>query len=156
VASDASGVSYEVRANSRGEFAMGGLPKGKVTLWGRDRRGRWVGRGLDVRLERPGAGPDVRLRLPVRAGGLQGFVFTGTSLPTESMWVTAVSKRTGQWWSARARRGDFLLRGLMPGRYTLIVPGTAGYPGAEVSPRVRVRAGRTRQVEVRLSPLPGT
>ena len=41
--------------------------------------------------------------------------------------VTAVSKKTGQFWTVKARHGTAIIKGLYPGRYKLVAPGYGDY-----------------------------
>lgn len=150
-ASDAYGRSYEVRADARGRFALGGLPQGSFQLWGYDAQHRWVGKAVAVTGLRTGTGHDVRIPMRTRAGGLSGFLFEGPQIATHRVWVTAVSKRTGQWWVVAVRTGDLSLPGLAPGRYTISMTGTRTYAGRTVTPSVSVRPGTTRTLNLKLT-----
>lgn len=150
-ASDAYGRSYEVRADAKGRFALGGLPAGTFMLWGYDSAHQWVGSGTSVKGLATGGTTDIRIGMPTRAGGLSGFLFEGPDIARHRVWVTAVSKRTGQWWVVPVRTGDLSLRGLAPGRYTFSMTSTRTYVGRTVSPGVSVKSGVTRTLNLRLT-----
>ncbi|MFI5427360.1 hypothetical protein [Aeromicrobium sp. UC242_57] len=79
----------------------------------------------------------------------------GNALARGSMTVTAVNKRTGEFWVRRISGGALSLRGLTSGSYTLTVPDTNGYFGRTVH-LPRVRAGQTRAVSINLPTRGGT
>ncbi|MBS4751758.1 hypothetical protein KG112_02910 [Nocardioides sp. zg-ZUI104] len=152
---DRNGRSYEVQANSRGEFALGGLPSGSFTLWAWDAKKQWVDRPINVAKVKHGSGRDVRVKLRKRAGGYHGFLFAGPNPVRGTVWATAVSKKTGQWWPFPIRNGDLSVRGLMPGSYRIEVPGAGRYLGGTFHIRVPVRAKRSRAINIRLTTLGG-
>lgn len=144
VAANANEQSYEVTANGKGQFAIGGLPAGSYSVFTYDRSETWVGRSLWVPGLKRGHAKNVGITLGKRGGSLlvqlrqpDGRKMGG------SFFVTAVSKATGQFWTARARRGEVAFANLFPGGYRMVAPGvgnyfarTAGIQGA------RVKAGR--------------
>lgn len=151
-AADESGRGFEVRADSRGRFALGGLPPGNYRVWAYDRARRWVGPTTAVRGLKRHQGHDLGLTLPRRAGGVNGHVFADGQLVNSTIWITATHRRTGQWWSVRVRNGDLSLRGLAPGRYDLRVEATDQFEGHTFRPAWKVRSGHTRHTTLRLEP----
>lgn len=136
--------SFDTTANGRGEFAIGGLPEGKWSLFAWDNRQRWVGKSTWVGKVRTGSGEDVRIRLGKRAGSLRVLLYKpdGSSLGGKTV-VTITSRATGQWWTATARDGSAVFKGVHPGRYELTFDG-AGNWLASTGPvqRAKVRANR--------------
>lgn len=141
-ASDSTGLSLDVRSNNRGEFALCGFNRGAVRAWAYDAQRRWVGKPRDVRV-RPARGVNIVMRMRNPAGAIHGFVHVDGTLPRKPMWITAVSRRTGQWWVVPVRRGEMSLRGLAPGRYTLVLPAAGSYPGGTHNLRGKVTPGRS-------------
>ena len=150
-ASDAYGRSFEVKANNKGEFALGGLPPGSYRVWGYDSGQRWTGRTVKVGKLKRGQGKDVRIRMRTRAGGVNGFVLEGGQLARGTTYVTAVNRSTGQWWVRKVKDGDLSLRGLAPGRYTFTISGNARWAERTVRPRTKVVSGRTKQITLTLT-----
>lgn len=150
-ASDEIGRTFEVRADHDGRFALGGLPRGTYRISAQDARYDWAGPTRKVGWLARGKSADVRLRLRTRTGTMSGLVLEGSRVARRSTWVTAIHRRTGQWTVVRARRGEVTLRGLLPGRYTIVVTGTAKWQGRTFTPRSRVRAGGTTHVRLRLN-----
>jgi hypothetical protein len=142
VAADSRGLNVDVRANGRGEFALCGLGGGKARVWGYDGGKRWSGAPQDIKLTSKRF-TDVRLRLRKPAGALIGFIHVDGQLLRRPLWVTAVNRRTGQWWVVAVRRGELSLRGLAPGRYTLVLPAAGSYPGGTHNLRGKVTPGRS-------------
>lgn len=150
-ATDEVGRNFDVRTDGRGQFALGGLPRGTYRLWGYDRGRRWVGRTVKVGWLDRGDGRHVRVRMRTKAGGVNGYVMEGPRIARATTWVTAISRRTGQWWVVKARSGDLALRGLAPGRYTFVVTGTQEWQGRTIRPRRKVVAGRTHEMTLKLN-----
>lgn len=150
-ANDANGRAFQVRADHHGRFALGGLPPGRYRIWGNDSRHQWVGRTVVVRRLARGTGRDVRIRMRTRAGGVNGYVMEGGRIARNPTWVTAIHRRTGQWWTARVRSGDLSLPGLAPGRYEFVLTGTKEFAGRTLRPRVKVKSGRTRHLVLRMN-----
>lgn len=140
VAANANEQSYEVKANGKGQFAVGGLPAGSYSVFTFDRKDTWVGRSRYVQGLKRGQAKNVGLALTKRGGSLLVQLRRGDGTKmTGSFYVTAVSKATGQFWTARARRGEVAFPNLYPGGYTMVAPGvgnwfarTAGIQGASV------------------------
>ncbi|MEI5671835.1 MULTISPECIES: MSCRAMM family protein [unclassified Nocardioides] len=142
VAANTYEQSYETKANDKGQFAIGGLPTGKYSVFTYDRRGTYVDKSTYVGRLKQGRAKNVGIRLRKKGGSLLVDLFRGDgSRATGKFAVTAVSKKTGQWWTATARGGKVTFRGLYPGRYTLVAPGngdwlarTGPIAGANVRP----------------------
>jgi hypothetical protein len=129
VAATAAEQSFSVVANKKGEFALGGLPAGSYSVFTYDHGRRWVGRstwvpGLDL-----GRAENVAIRLDQPAGGLLVDLYGGSTALGTRVWVTAVSMKTGQFWTARSGGGQVRFDGLYPGRYRLVMPSAGNYLG---------------------------
>jgi hypothetical protein len=152
VAANTFNQSYEVRANSKGQFAIGGLPSSRYSVFTYDRRKTYVGKSVWVGALKAGRAKKVNPRLAVRAGRLLVDLYAGSDPLRTATTVTIVSAASGQWWSARSYGGSVSFSGLYPGRYRITVPGTGvwfGRSGA-VSGGV-VRAGRVAFGSFRLT-----
>lgn len=129
VAASPSEQSFEVTANKQGQFALAGLPEGKYSVFTYDHAREWVAKSLYVpRLQR-GQILSVSIKLNQKAGGLSVTLKAGGNPIDTRIFVTAVSKQTGQFWTARSSHGSVTFRGLYPGRYNLVVPGVGNYLG---------------------------
>lgn len=141
------GPAYEVKANSKGQFAIGGLPAGNYSVWGWDRKKQWAGKPQYVRGVKLGQGKNRKVRLDKRAGGLAGFVRAGGDPVNRRISATAVNTKTGQWWTFKVRRGSFSVAGLYPGKYRITLPGTFNSQGqgflGDTFVVGRVRSGKT-------------
>jgi len=144
VATNQYGGAYEVRANERGEFALGGLSEGNYSLFAYDRRGQFTGPSVWVPGMTPGRISNVAVALATRAGGLVVNLSAGGRDLPKPVTVTAVNRKTGQFWVARSRRSQVTLGGLHPGRYRLTVPGVGDYLSRTANVRVPVRSGAFR------------
>ena len=119
VAANRAEQSFETTANSKGQFAVGGLPQGKYSVFTWDKRKRWVGKSAWAGPVRPRTGQNIAVRLKKRAGSLRVLLYTPQgSLPGKTS-VTVTSKATGQWWTAKVTGGSAVFQGLYPGGYTL-------------------------------------
>lgn len=138
---DGRDQSFDTTANRRGEFAIGGLPEGKWSVFAWDRTKRWAGKSTWVGKVRTGTGKDVRVRLRTRSGSLRVLLYTpdGSALGSRAT-VTVTSVKTGQWWTATARGGTAVLKGVHPGRYRLKFDGSGNWLASQ---------GRLRQATVR-------
>ena len=144
--------SFETKANKRGEFAIGGLAKGVYSVFVWDRARRWVDKSTFAGRIRPGRGEHLRIRLRRPAGTLTTYLFTPDGLLPGKTSVTVTSKATGQWWTARAKRGTVRFRGLHPGRYTLKFDGSGPWLPATLRVRkAKVRSNRAAFGSVRLT-----
>lgn len=137
--------SFETTANKKGQFAIGGLPSAtrkdgwSVFAW--DRRKRWTGKSSYVGALRSGRGDDVAVRLRHRAGDLRVLLYTSGGALSGRATVTATNKSTGQWWTATAKGGTAVFRGLHRGKYALKfdgagvwLPSIGAIRGARVQP----------------------
>ncbi|MFC7493382.1 MULTISPECIES: MSCRAMM family protein [unclassified Nocardioides] len=133
--------SFDTTANRRGEFAIGGLPEGKWSVFAWDRAKRWTGKSVWAGKVRTGRGTDVRVPLRERAGSLRVLLYTpdGSALAGRTT-VTVTSLKTGQWWTATARGGTAVFPGVHPGRYRLKFDGAGNWLADE---------GRIRKAQVR-------
>ncbi len=129
VAANRDEQSFETRANSAGQFAIGGLAPGKYSVFTFDRKGDWVDKSVFVGRIKAGTVRNTRISLKKRAGSLLVDLYAGGQPIKGRIAVTAVSKKTGQWWTATSRRGSVTFTGLYPGRYKLIVPDVGDYFG---------------------------
>lgn len=142
--------TYTTRADGRGRFALGGLPRTRYYVFTYDRTRTWVGPGIGTGRIDPGEGRGITPRLSTRAGRLIVGVQAGGQ-PVRGTTATAISRRTGQFWTATARRGLISFAGLAPGRYVLRVGGYGDWFGTTARPGVRVRSGKVAVTEVTLT-----
>jgi hypothetical protein len=129
VAANRDEQSFETKANSKGQFAIGGLPAGTYSLFTYDRRNTFVDKSVFVGKVKAGQAKNTHVALRKRAGTLLVDLYAGSQPVSGKVTVTVTSKKTGQWWTATSRRGSVTLAGLYPGRYTLEMPDTDGYAG---------------------------
>lgn len=142
--------TYTTKADGRGRFALGGLPRTRYYVFTYDRTHTWVGPGIGTGRIDPGDGRGITPRLSTRAGRLIVGVDAGGQAVRGTV-VTAVSRRTGQFWTASARRGLVSFSGLAPGRYVLHVGGYGDWFGTTARPAVRVRSGKVAVTHVSLT-----
>ena len=151
-AANTAGRSFSTTANARGQFAIGGLPQSKYSVFTWDRRKRWVGKSTWAGKVRTGRGENVAVRLGQRSGALRLLLDTRTGPLRAKTQVTVTSKETGQWWTATSRGGSAVLKGLYPGRYTVQFPGAGIWLRATVPVRgATVRAGSTSIGQAKLT-----
>ncbi|GAA4378982.1 carboxypeptidase-like regulatory domain-containing protein [Nocardioides caricicola] len=117
-AANQAGQSYATTANDKGQFAIGGLPAGKYSVFTWDKRKVWVGKSTWAGAVSPSKFKNVKIRLGKKAGQMSLYLFTPDGLLTVKNTLTVTSKETGQWWSATSGNGTFSFKGLYPGRYT--------------------------------------
>ena len=119
VAANKAEQSFATTANKKGQFAVGGLPAGKYCLFTYDKAKRYVDTCTWAGGVNFGQVKDQPVTLAKKAGNLTVFldVKGGGNAPAST--VTVTSRTTGQWWTAKARKGKAVLRGLYPGRYTI-------------------------------------
>lgn len=139
--------SFETTADKRGQFAIGGLPEGKYSLFTYDHQKAWVGRSAYAGKLTPGGSANLAINLTTRAGSLRVYLFTSANGVNKRVsghpTVTAVSKQTGQFWSERAQGGSVVFEGLYPGRYKLVANGYGVWFGKTGAVRgATVKAGR--------------
>ncbi|WP_167736515.1 carboxypeptidase regulatory-like domain-containing protein [Nocardioides sp. 1609] len=151
VAANTDQQSFEVTADKQGSYALGGLPPGSYSVFTYDRRERFVGRSTYLRRVRGSAFTKVDIALKRRAGSLLVDLYAGDQRYPGTAYVTAVSRTTGQFWTAKSKKGTVTFAGLHPGRYELQVPGTGAWLGATVRPTATVRSGRTAFGSARLT-----
>ena len=142
VAANAAEQSFRVRADERGRFALGGLPAGSYSLFTYDRTKQYVGRSTYLRGMKLGQVRNTAVSLRTRAGRLLVDLGTRGGERVEGpVFVTAVSRASGQFWTVKARGGEAIFSGLFPGKYRMVAPGTGRYlpqegpiRGAKVKP----------------------
>ena len=119
VAANRSEQSFATTANKKGQFAVGGLPAGKYCLFTYDKAKRYVGKCTWAGGVNFGQIKNKTVKLTTKAGNLTVFLDTkdGGNAPRST--VTVTSRATGQWWTAAARSGKAVFRGLYPGRYNV-------------------------------------
>ncbi len=142
VAANTNEQSYTSRANDKGQYAIGGLPGGNYSIFTYDRKKVWVGKSVYLPKLKGGQFKNVNPALTKRGGKLSVDLYAGDKPFKGSGSVTAVSRTTGQFWTARISRGTVLFQGLYPGGYYLDVPGSGNYLAARVGLRNKVRPGR--------------
>lgn len=143
VAANTSEQSFDTVANDKGQFALGGLPAGTYSVFTYDRRKVWVGKSLYVPDLSVGEFANVAIGLPRKAGELRVDVYAGGKALQGTTFATAVSRRTGQFWTAKLSKGTVSFRGLFPGRYRIVVPDVGRWFGRTGSVKNGfVRSGR--------------
>lgn len=119
VAANRAEQSFETTANATGQFAVGGLPKGKYSVFTWDKSKRWVDKSTWAGAVKPRKGQNVDIKLRKRAGALRVLLYTPDGSLGGKTSVTVTSKATGQWWTATAKGGSVVFQGLHPGGYQL-------------------------------------
>ena len=143
VAASADERSFRTKANKKGQFALGGLPDGSYSVFTYDRRGEWVDKSTFVQRLRSRDRRDVAISLGRKGGRLLVDLRAGGQKIRETVFVTAISKASGQFWTVRARRGEASFKGLYPGGYTMVAPGVGNYLPQEAAIKgARVKPGR--------------
>lgn len=151
VAANTDEQSFQTTADKSGHFALGGLPPGNYSVFTYDRKAAFVGKSLYLpKLKGPTYTP-VAIKLKKKAGSLLVDLYAGKKPMRAKAFVTAVSRTTGQFWTAKATRGSVTFRGLYPGRYYLEVPGVDNYLPARVRVKTKVRSGRVAFGSARLT-----
>lgn len=151
VAANTDEQSFESTANKQGQFALGGLPPGNYSVFTYDKRGTWVGKSTYLRGLKGPAYKNVNIKLTKRAGTLLVDLYAGRSTYPGAAYVTAVSRSSGQFWTAKASRGSVTFRGLYPGSYDLQVPGVGNYLAAKVRVKAKVVSNRVKFGSARLT-----
>lgn len=149
------GQVIEVRADKRGQYALGGLAKDDYRVYAYDTRNRRVGRSKLVRRVELRTFRRASFDLTTRPGTIRGFITAGGARIRGTVFVTAVNKGTGEYWVQKVSAGNLSLRGLTPGSYRLQVPDTNGHLGGSFTIG-RIRAGARRNVSITLSTRAGT
>lgn len=119
VAANTARQSFSTTANSKGQFAIGGLPQGRYSVFTYDKRKEWVGKSAWAGAIKPGQAKNLAIRLAQRSGSMTVYLFTPDGRLRTTTPVTITSNKTGQWWTATARSGTAVFKGLYPGDYTL-------------------------------------
>jgi hypothetical protein len=119
VAANTARQSYATTANDKGQFAIGGLPQGQYSVFTYDKHKEWVGKSAWAGAIKPGQAKNLAIQLPKRAGSMTVYLFTPEGRLRTTTPVTITSNQTGQWWTATARSGTAVFKGLYPGGYTL-------------------------------------
>lgn len=151
------GQIYEVQSDKRGQFALGGLPKGTYRVFAYDGSNRRVGKSKLVRNVKLRKFRQVSFKLKTKPSAYRGFITlgNGNSLARGAVTVTAVNQRTGEYWVRKINGGGLSLTGLTAGSYKLTIPDTNGHFGRTVS-LPYVGAGKTRAASVNLPIRGGT
>lgn len=118
-AANQGGQSFSTTANSKGQFAIGGLPAGKYSVFTWDKRKVWVGKSAWAGSVSASRFKNVKINLSKRAGQMTVYLFTPNGLLNIKNTLTVTSKETGQWWSSTSGSGTFSFKGLYPGRYNV-------------------------------------
>lgn len=144
VAANAAEQSYRVKANKRGQFALGGLPAGSYSLFTYDRKKQYVGRSTYLAKMSLGQVRNTAITLGTRAGRLLVDLRTKDGQKVkDKVFVTAVSKASGQFWTVKARGGEAIFSGLFPGKYRMVAPGVGSYlPRTGAIKGAKVKSGK--------------
>lgn len=130
IAANQSEQSFSTTANSKGQFAIGGLPAGRYCLFTYDRAKKYVGKCTWAGGVNYGQVKNKSVQLTQRAGSLTVFVDTATGGSAPASNLTVTSKSTGQWWTARVRSGKAVFTGVFPSRYNYKYDGGGVWLGA--------------------------
>jgi hypothetical protein len=149
------GQVIEVTADKRGQYALGGLAKDDYRVFAYDARKRRVGTSKLVRNVKLRTFRKTSFDLTTRPGAIRGFLTVGGARARGTVFVTAVNKKTGEYWVQKVANGNVSLRGLTPGPYRLDVPDTNGWFGGSFSIG-RLRAGGRRDTTINLATRGGT
>lgn len=117
VAARTDGTSFTTQGNGKGQFAVGGLPPGKYSIFTFDPKKTWVDKSTWAGGLNTGQSKNFTIKLRKRAGNLTVYLFQPQGLLKTKTTLTVTSKATGQWWSAKSGNGTFVFRGVYPGRY---------------------------------------
>lgn len=142
-------------ADRQGNYALGGLARDDYRVFAYDARHRRVGPSRLVRAVKLGSFRRASFDLRTRPGAIRGFLTLGGERAVDAVTVTAVNRRTGEFWVQKVTGGILSIRGLTAGSYRLQVPDTGGHFGRTVAIG-RVRVGRTLSVTVDLPARGGT
>jgi hypothetical protein len=143
VAANRAQQSFETTADKRGQFAIGGLPQGKYSVFTFDKRKDWVGKSTYAGNLRPGRSKNLPIRLATRAGSMTVYLFTPDGRLRTRASVTVTNNKTGQWWTATARNGTAVFKGLYPGGYRLKFDGAGvWFARTAAVQRATVKPGR--------------
>lgn len=144
-----AGEVWETSADREGRYALAGLPSADYSVFTYDARDQWVAKSVWVPKLTSGQYRDVPIALTGRSGRLVVDLYAGGSLLADQVSVTAVSRRTGQFWTAQAKKGSAVFSGVYPGSYHILISRDGEQTRFRLGGQV-VRAGRTSfaQVEV--------
>ena len=143
VAANANEQSFSTKANDKGQFAIGGLPDGSYSVFTYDRKKTWVDKSTYVQGLRSKQKRNIGIVLRKKAGQLLVDLRAGGQRVKETVFVTAISKASGQFWTVKAKRGEASFKGLYPGKYRMVAPGVGNYlPQDGAIKGANVKAGR--------------
>ena len=143
VAANANEQSFSTKANDKGQFATGGLPDGSYSVFTYDRKKTWVDKSTYVQGLRSTQKRHIGIVLRKKAGQLLVDLRAGGQRVKETVFVTAISKASGQFWTVKAKRGEASFKGLYPGKYRMVAPGVGNYlPQDGAIKGANVKAGR--------------
>jgi len=151
VAANTDRNSFEVTANSAGEFALGGLPPGSYSVFTYDKRKAWVGKSAWFPKLKSGKFKKAHINLTKKAGRFVVDLYAGDQPYPGVAYVTAVSRGNGQFWTQKAAHGTVTFQGLYPGKYDVVLPGAGGYLGGTIRVQGKVKSGKTSFGTVRLT-----
>lgn len=134
--------TFEVVANAAGQFALGGLPAGSYSLFTYDRAKRFTAKSSYFKNLKPGVVRNTTVKLATPAGRMLVDLYDADRRAFPTTYATAVNRRTGQFWVAKARGGSVTFDGLAPGGYRLVVNGAGDFLGQSGPVRGRVRPGK--------------
>ena len=140
-----------VEANKRGEYALGGLAKDDYRVFAYDAKKRRVGPSKLIKKVKLRTFRQASFNLTTKPGSIRGFLTVGGVRARGTVFVTAVNKKTGEYWVQKVSAGNLSLRGLTPGPYRVEVPDSAGYAGGSFTIGT-VRAGGKRNASIDLTP----
>ncbi|WP_232677673.1 collagen binding domain-containing protein [Nocardioides sp. R-C-SC26] len=142
IAANTSEQSYTTKANSQGQYAIGGLPPGRYSIFTYDRTKQWVDKSIYLSTVKAKPFRRVNVNLRKRAGTLSIDLLTASDRYKARATVTVVSRKTGQFWTARAAGGRVTIRGLYAGGYDIQLPGWDVWLGGRVRVNATVKPGK--------------
>lgn len=143
VAANSYEQSFETTTDKQGNYAIGGLPPGRYSVFTYDRKRDHVGKSTFAGKLKKGSFKSISPNLTKKAGSLIVDLYAGSTQVGATVYLTAVSKETGQFWTVPSSGGVATFRGLYPGRYDIVAPAYGAFP-AQTHPVTDglVRAGR--------------
>lgn len=145
VAANANEQSFSTKANDKGQFAIGGLPDGSYSVFTYDRKKTWVDKSTYVQGLRSKQKRNIGIVLRKKAGKLLVDLRAGGQRVKETVFVTAISKASGQFWTVKAKRGEASFKGLYPGKYRMVAPGVGNYLPVTSKDRVAIKGANVKQ-----------